>query len=134
MDKPHPDSHLQSDFDPVSAIRRSRVHMPLPALGALLGGVIAFIATGIVLESLIVLLSATIGWAIGVGAAFWIDRERRRTEADKASDPGLLAEQRTRDELYQSAQLLDIEGRSEMTKDQLAEAVAERTARADSRA
>jgi len=41
------------------------------------------------------------------------------------TDPAALADEYTKDELYERASDLDIDGRSEMTKDELAEAVAE---------
>lgn len=41
------------------------------------------------------------------------------------TDASTLADESTRDDLYERAQELDIEGRSEMTKDELAAAVAD---------
>jgi uncharacterized protein YjbJ (UPF0337 family) len=45
---------------------------------------------------------------------------------EHATDPDALAADRTKDELYDRAQELGIEGRSEMTKDELAAAVSRR--------
>jgi uncharacterized protein YjbJ (UPF0337 family) len=42
---------------------------------------------------------------------------------ERRTDSGVLAEDTTRDELYEKARELDIEGRSDMTKDELAQAV-----------
>jgi uncharacterized protein YjbJ (UPF0337 family) len=59
-------------------------------------------------------------------------QERADRKADEvrslehSTDPGALAEDRTKDELYARAQELGIEGRSEMTKDELAAAVSRR--------
>jgi uncharacterized protein YjbJ (UPF0337 family) len=59
-------------------------------------------------------------------------RERADRKAEEvrslehATDPRALAEDSTKDELYQRAQELGVEGRSEMTKDQLAREVQRR--------
>src|SRR4051794_5627258 len=45
---------------------------------------------------------------------------------EHSTDPDTLAEDRTKDELYARAQELGIEGRSEMTKEELAAAVSRR--------
>lgn len=42
---------------------------------------------------------------------------------ERRTDPDALAQDTTRDELYERAQELDIPGRSDMSKDELAEAV-----------
>lgn len=54
------------------------------------------------------------------------EAERRRAEVqdlEHRTDPSALQDDRTKDELYEEAQRLDIEGRSEMTKDELAAAI-----------
>ena len=65
------------------------------------------------------------------------EQARAEAEADRAAreiaslerrtDPGAAASSASKDELYDEAQRLGIEGRSEMTKDQLAAAVARRS-------
>ena len=55
--------------------------------------------------------------------------ERRASEVEdleRRTDPGRLAEERSREDLYVEARDLDVEGRSEMTKDELAEEVRRR--------
>jgi uncharacterized protein YjbJ (UPF0337 family) len=55
--------------------------------------------------------------------------ERKAAEVrslEHATNPRALAEDHTKDELYDRAQQLGIEGRSEMTKDQLAVAISRR--------
>src|SRR4051795_11274386 len=51
---------------------------------------------------------------------------RAKRERPRKTYGGVDVEGNTRDELYQRAKELDIEGRSEMTKAQLAEAIARR--------
>jgi uncharacterized protein YjbJ (UPF0337 family) len=46
---------------------------------------------------------------------------------EHATNPDALAEDRSRDELYERAQALGVEGRSDMDKQELAEAVARRS-------
>lgn len=89
-------------------------------LGALIGGVVAFIAVGAIVDVLWVLIGIAIGSGIGFGV--------RRLARDAAvySDAVELSEATTRDELYHLAQDLGIDGRSSMNRDQLAEAVARR--------
>ena len=97
------------DVDP-----EARVRMPMTALGALLGAVIALVATGVVAESLIVLGGGVAGWLLGLVAALMIDRYR------KLHKP---VDELSRDELYAEAARRDIDDRSDMTKEQLAEAI-----------
>jgi hypothetical protein len=99
----------------VSVDDSSRVTIPLTALGALVGGLVAFVATGILIEALIVLVGAFVGWAVGLGAALLLDNRRRERARGR----------RSRDDLSEEAQRLDVAGRSNMTKDELAEAVAD---------
>jgi hypothetical protein len=62
-------------------------------------------------------------------AARTVNKERReegRTPDDNTSgtgNPNAPLDERTRDELYNRAQELDIDGRSDMTKEQLIEAI-----------
>ena len=68
-----------------------------------------------------------------------IEREQRRADAERdradakrsevddlelRTDPDALKDAKGKDELYEEAQALDIPGRSDMTKDELAEEVA----------
>jgi uncharacterized protein YjbJ (UPF0337 family) len=60
------------------------------------------------------------------------DAERKASEVrslEHATDPRTLAEDHTRDELYDRADQLGIEGRSEMTKDELAAEIVRREQR-----
>jgi hypothetical protein len=53
-------------------------------------------------------------------------REEGRTPSQRTSgtgDPNTPLDERTRDELYNRARQLDIEGRSEMSKDELVDAI-----------
>ncbi len=53
-------------------------------------------------------------------------REEGRTPNERTSgtgDPSTPLDERTRDELYNRARQLDIEGRSEMSKDELVDAI-----------
>lgn len=106
----------QVEVDP-----QARVKMPLTALGALLGGLIAMVATGIVFESLVVIIGGVAGWLAGLVAAVLLDRYRKR---------GGPVENMTRDELYAEARRQGVDGRSDMTKDELAAAVRDDEVRA----
>ena len=48
-------------------------------------------------------------------------------ELERKTDPDALADRKTKDELYDEAQDLDVPGRSDMTKDELAEEVSRRS-------
>lgn len=64
-------------------------------------------------------------------AARTVNKERRlegETKSDKTTtegtgNPNVPLDQRTKDEVYNRAEELDIDGRSQMTKDELVEAV-----------
>ena len=56
--------------------------------------------------------------------------ERKRQEVDaleRRTDPGRLEEDRSKDELYDEARDLGVEGRSDMTKEQLADEITRRS-------
>jgi uncharacterized protein YjbJ (UPF0337 family) len=64
-----------------------------------------------------------------------VDAERRRADAkaaevdslERKTNPDAVAASETKDELYEQAQELDVPGRSDMTKDELAEEVSRRS-------
>lgn len=93
---------------------KERLRISLTALGAIVGALIAFLATGIIIEGLIVMLGGLVGWGVGLLGAVLIDRRRREEQLENTA----------RDELYEQAQELGIEGRSQMSKEELARAVA----------
>lgn len=98
------------------------VKMNPVTLCALVGGVVAFIAVGAIVDVLWVLVGIALGAGVGLGI-------RRLAQGAKTfSDAAELAESSTREELYVQAQRLGIEGRSTMTRDELAAAVAQRQA------
>lgn len=53
-------------------------------------------------------------------------KEKEIDDLDHRTDPDRLAADRSKDELYDEARELDVEGRSEMNKDELAEEVSRR--------
>jgi len=88
-------------------------------LGALLGGLIAFVASGAIRETAIVLAGGMIGASLG----WFVRRYILRVQTfEQAID---LRESATKTELYEQAQELGIEGRSSMTKDELVAAITE---------
>ncbi len=91
-------------------------------LCAVIGGVISFIAVGAIVDVLWVALGAALGAGVGLGV--------RRLGQDAAlfQDAAELRETSSREQLYQEAQKLGVEGRSSMNRDQLAAAVAEHRA------
>jgi plasmid stabilization system protein ParE len=65
-------------------------------------------------------------------AARTVNRDRReegrtpRSTTEGTGNPNTSLDERTRDELYNRAQELDIEGRSDMSKDELVRAIRDR--------
>ena len=53
-------------------------------------------------------------------------KEKEIDDLDRRTDPDQLAADRSKEELYEEAQDLGVEGRSEMNKDELAEEVSRR--------
>lgn len=99
-----------------------KVKLRLTAFGAVIGAAIAFVMVGAIQETLWVLLGAAVGWVAGMGLAMLMRRWRQVEEvSDEAAH---LERQHTADELYEKADELDIRGRSDMNKRELAEAVA----------
>lgn len=84
---------------------------------ALIGAVVAFVAVGAITETLWVALGAVVGAGIG-----WVVRRysREAVAYDEARD---LKAGATRDELYEEAKRLGIEGRSGLDKDELVERI-----------
>ena len=89
------------------------------SLFALIGGVVAFVLTGAIVETLLVLAGVLVGAGVG-----WVVRRfaRRAAAFEEAVD---LRETATREQLYERAKELEIGGRSGMTKDQLVVAITE---------
>ena len=88
------------------------------SLGALVGGVIAFIIVGAIVDVLWVALGAVIGGGIGYGIRRFGQRARTYADAVELHDA-------SKSQLLQEAARLDIPGRTTMSKDELAQAVAE---------
>jgi len=89
-------------------------------LCALIGAVAAFVVVGALVDVLWVALGA----AVGAGVGFVIRWYAARTRA--FSDAVDLRESTSKQELYEQAQQLGIEGRSGMSKDELVQAISER--------
>jgi hypothetical protein len=90
------------------------------SLFALIGGVVAFVAVGAIVDVLWVALGAV----IGAGVGFVVRRYGART-ADFAEAVD-LRESTSKTDLYQQAQELGVEGRSSMSKDELVQAITEK--------
>ena len=84
---------------------------------AILGAVVAFVVVGAITETLWVALGALIGAGIG-----WVVRRysREAVAYDEATD---LKDHATREELYEEAKRLGIEGRSGLDKDELVQRI-----------
>ena len=91
------------------------------SLGALIGGVVAFIAVGAITAVLWVVLGVAIGAGIGFGIRHL--GQRMGSADGQAARAGDFVDQ-SRDELYRQAQDLEVPGRSSMTREELAEAIA----------
>ena len=98
---------------------RDSFRMNPVSLGALIGGVVAFIVVGAIVDVLWVALGAVIGGGIGFGIRRFGQRARTYTEAIELQDV-------SKTQLLEEASRLEIPGRTSMTKDELAQAVAER--------
>lgn len=101
-----------------------RVRLRLTTMGAVVGGALAFLWTDLLQELFWVALGAGIGWLVAYGLSILSDRwlgEAQVYERAVAND------ELTRDQLYERAQDLEIDGRSAMDKGELAEAVARRS-------
>lgn len=91
-------------------------------IGAIVGGVITFLWSDLLTELLLVGFGAAAGWALFYALA--VISRQIGDEAEVYDRAVTAAEDRSKDELYERARRLDIEGRSTMTKDELAAAVA----------
>jgi len=98
---------------------RDSFRMNPVSLGALIGGVVAFIVVGAIVDVFWVTLGAVIGGLIGFGVIRFSQRARTYADAVELHDA-------PKSQLLEEAAELDIPGRTAMTKDELAQAVAER--------
>jgi hypothetical protein len=99
------------------------IRMDAVTLGALVGGVVAFIVVGAITAVMWVVVGLVIGGAAGWGFQLWGRRLRTFADADE------LRRNESRDQLYREAQQAEIPGRSTMSRDELADAVARRRGR-----
>lgn len=93
------------------------------SLGGLVGGVVAFIAVGAITAVLWVAIGVTVGCGVGMLVRRYGHNLRRYAVTSELEHE--LGDT-TRSDLYKQAQDLDIPGRSGMTRDELAHALAER--------
>jgi hypothetical protein len=93
------------------------------SLGALIGAVFTFFVIGAIVD----VIWVAIGGFVGAGVGWVVRRYARDARAFKETVD--LTESATKSDLYDEAQKLDIPGRSTMTRDELAAAVAERRQR-----
>ncbi len=101
---------------------RDSFRMDPITLGGLIGAVVAFVVVGAIVDVLWVLLGAVVG-----GLAGYVVRRFAR-DARQFKDAVALSEDSSKTDLYAEAQELDIPGRSAMSRDELAAAIAERRA------
>src|SRR4051812_20368340 len=99
-------------------VDRDTFRMNPVSLGALIGGVVAFIVVGAIVDVLWVALGALIGGGVGFGIRRFGQRARTFAEAVELQDV-------PKTQLLEEASRLEIPGRTTMTKDELAEAVAQ---------
>ena len=104
-----------------AAVERDSFKMNPVSLGALIGAVVAFIVIGAIVDVLWVALGAVIGGGIGYGIRRFGQRARTFADAVELQDV-------TKTQLLEEAARLDIPGRTTMSKEELAQAVAERRA------
>jgi hypothetical protein len=97
--------------------RTDRFVMDPMRLGAIIGGVVAFIATGALVDLFWIAVGGLVGGLIGYAVHTWLTKENAR------KDTVDLTEHATREELYDRARDLHVPHRSEMTKEELAQAV-----------
>ena len=102
-----------------AAVERDSFRMNPVSLGALIGAVVTFIVVGAIVDVLWVAVGAVIGGGIGYGVRRFAQRARTYADAVELQDV-------TKTQLLDEAAKLDIPGRTTMTKDELAQAVAER--------
>jgi hypothetical protein len=90
------------------------------SLCALVGGVVAFVLTGAIVDVLWVAIGALLGAGIGYALRRYAGRARNYADAVDLRDSA------TKDELMEEARRLDVPGRASMTKDELVQAISER--------
>jgi hypothetical protein len=90
------------------------------SLCALIGGVVAFVAVGAIVDVVWVALGALVGAGVGFGVRRYAARTRAYADATDLRDSASKAE------LYEQAQELEIEGRSSMGKDDLIQAITDK--------
>jgi hypothetical protein len=86
---------------------------------ALVGGVIAFVVTGAIVDVLWVIVGPGVGALVGLAVRQWGRRARDFADAVDVRDSA------TKGELLDEARRLDVPGRSSMDKDQLVQAISE---------
>jgi hypothetical protein len=89
----------------------------------LIGGVVAFVASG----AIVAVLWTAVGIAVGAFVGMFV--QRLLADAGTHAEALDLEEHATRDDLYEQARELGIDGRSSMDRAELAEAVARRRRR-----
>lgn len=99
--------------------RRDTFRMNPVSLGALIGGVVAFIVVGAIVDVFWVALGAVLGGVVGFGVLRFSQRARTYADAVELHDA-------SKAQLLEEASRLEIQGRTTMSKDELAQAVAER--------
>ena len=102
----------------MTATERDSFRMNPVSLCAVIGGVVAFILVGAIVDVLWVALGAAIGGGIGFGVRRFGQRARTYADAVELHDE-------PKSHLLDEAARLQIPGRTTMTKDELAQAVAE---------
>ena len=88
-------------------------------LGAVIGGAVAFVLVGAIVDVLWVALGAIVGAGLGIGAGRLFHRAAATVTAGEL-------EQEPKTQLLEEARKLDIPGRTTMDKETLAREVAER--------
>ena len=105
------------------ASRGDTFRMNPVSLFALIGGVVAFVVTGAIVDVLWVVIGAVVGAGIGFVIRLYGARARKFSEAVDLRDSA------TKTELMEEARRLDIPGRASMDKDQLVQAISEHNGR-----
>src|SRR5437868_14611968 len=98
--------------------QQDTIRMDPVRLGALIGAVFAFFVTGAIVTVLWVAFGGVVGGGIGYIVKKYAHDARAYRDAIDLTDG------RSKEELYAEAQRLEIEGRSSMTREELAAAIA----------
>jgi hypothetical protein len=98
---------------------RTNVRLSLPALGALLLGLIAFVTTGALGKLAWIVLAAAIGWVLGMIAEHFVGGLNQLHQAED------MLENCSKAELLRQAKRLRIEGRTTMDRKELVAAIVE---------